>query len=471
MRVILKFIRHHRIIIWLCSAFLLISELIIAILWNRDLDGKRYEPALSVISPLLTIFGSASILDIISNEHLQNFLSALLSLTPRAKKGNIGFAVAISSEKEDQQQRLPSDFTKTLKKLLDESQCKYPFELVEIPQGIAAKIQTQEDAIKILRKSNCKFMIFGTARLRNYKGIETHILSLGSAVIHSEISKEVQEVFSQEMTELLPTGKLLTPSDGDFFVFEDTAYWVNYVARYIIGIAAFLSNDLLFAKSLFEEIYSQISLLKGARPEIKALKERLPLNLTAVYLTEVFVYYDEWKRIRDISLFKNIRILLDKTNAYNLDPYRVSMYYAIYYFVVDKDLKAAMKEIDKCKELDKSLKNADPAWRFSKAFLLAYKGKLDDAVRYYNAAFRLDAVHDLHFDIEAFVTWVLQEEPDKFQLHFCLGLINLRTKGDLQRAKADFQAFLRLDSDCLFPKQRLLAEKYIQECQENLHAR
>ncbi len=95
---------------------------------------------------------------------------------------------------------------------------------------------------------------------------------------------------------------------------------------------------------------------------------------------------------------------MDKANTYTPEEYQHRLLSAIYYFVVDKNLKAAIKELEKCSQIP------DPTWRLSKAFLLAYKGKMDDAVRYYNAAFKLEATHQVHFETEEFIDWVLQEE-------------------------------------------------------------
>ena len=57
--------------------------------------------------------------------------------------------------------------------------------------------------------------------------------------------------------------------------------------------------------------------------------------------------------------------------------------------------------------------------------------------------------------------WVLEQEPDKIQLHFCLGLVNFLGKGDYARALQDFEKFLEAASKEQFEEQIRLAEAYI----------
>ena len=66
-------------------------------------------------------------------------------------------------------------------------------------------------------------------------------------------------------------------------------------------------------------------------------------------------------------------------------------------------------------------------------------------------------------EIEEFLLWILSEEPQKKQFHFCLGLINYFGKNDLMTAKKDFEEFLRLTAESEFTDQKELAKKYLDE--------
>ena len=49
---------------------------------------------------------------------------------------------------------------------------------------------------------------------------------------------------------------------------------------------------------------------------------------------------------------------------------------------------------------------------------------------------------ELITEIEHFMCWVLENYPEKHQIHCCLGLLNEYLKGDPLQAKLDYQYFL-----------------------------
>jgi tetratricopeptide (TPR) repeat protein len=97
------------------------------------------------------------------------------------------------------------------------------------------------------------------------------------------------------------------------------------------------------------------------------------------------------------------------------------------------------------------------------AFLLAYKGSLTKALAEYKRASKRHLLNQRGLlEIEDFICWVVEKEPDKTQLHFCLGLINYFAKGDREQALHDFEKFLETTPSDQFVEQRKLAEAYIQ---------
>lgn len=380
---------------------------------------------------------------------------------PRAAKGSVGFAVAISTEKAAHRERLASDFIDTLRQQLINCELKQPFSFVEIPHYIAAKIKTPEEARKVLTASKCRFLIFGKAKLRIVDGTETNVLELNSAVSHKEIDPTIQAKLSQEMNELLPPPRMLSKTDGDIFAFELHAYWLNFVARYIIGIAAFLSEDVAYAQSVFEQLEQQLKGVQLNLSQITELKKRVPSNLTNILQWQAIIRHLRWRSTRDIECLKDMKVFLGMVEARDPGRYQVLLLNAIYYFVVEKNVKRALQMMEKCKNVE------DPTWKYSKAFLLAYNGRMNDAVRTYKAAFKIPTKDtSVPFEIEEFIDWVVNQEPSKTQLHFCLGLINIRLKEDMRRAKQDFKMFLESTPENQFSEQRELAQKYIAECND-----
>ncbi len=79
--------------------------------------------------------------------------------------------------------------------------------------------------------------------------------------------------------------------------------------------------------------------------------------------------------------------------------------------------------------------------------MLAYEGKLKQAYRIYKSILRKEYSIDTVFEVEEFMIWVLQEKPEKYQLHFILGIINFYFKEDFNQAKLDLIKFLELSQN------------------------
>ena len=137
---------------------------------------------------------------------------------------------------------------------------------------------------------------------------------------------------------------------------------------------------------------------------------------------------------------------------------------AIWYFVARRDVAAAKREIRKCKD------SPDCAWRYSEAFLLAYEGALTQAYRRYRVVFRHSCPEHLPVEVEEFIMGVLEEEPDKVQLHFCLGVINYFAKGDKARALQELERFLEAAPRKAFPDERRRVHLWVPTLKGELRA-
>lgn len=56
--------------------------------------------------------------------------------------------------------------------------------------------------------------------------------------------------------------------------------------------------------------------------------------------------------------------------------------------------------------------------------------------------------------IEDFINWVIDENPDKYHLNFCLGFFNWQIRGDTLLAKNNFINFLTLCKPNEFVKEK-----------------
>jgi hypothetical protein len=71
---------------------------------------------------------------------------------------------------------------------------------------------------------------------------------------------------------------------------------------------------------------------------------------------------------------------------------------------------------------------------------------------------------------EEFIQGVLDAEPDRKWLYYCLGLLNHRAKGDLEAARRDFQSFVAGVDAARFRKHVPIANRWIEEISALLDA-
>lgn len=87
---------------------------------------------------------------------------------------------------------------------------------------------------------------------------------------------------------------------------------------------------------------------------------------------------------------------------------------------------------------------------------------MNNAEKQYEAAFLLDASFETAFEVEEFIDWVLSVQPEKYQLRYCLGLINLNVKKDNESAAIEFNKFIESDTKNLFPETQEKASGYLE---------
>ena len=123
-----------------------------------------------------------------------------------------------------------------------------------------------------------------------------------------------------------------------------------------------------------------------------------------------------------------------------------------------RDLETARSEIRACRN------SQDAAWRYSEAFLHAYDGDLQRAYVSYRNAFD-SPLNDrtVPTQCEEFIQAIIEEEPDRTWLYYCLGLINHRAKGDPEAAIKDFRRFVDEVDNERFARHVRYARRWIDE--------
>jgi tetratricopeptide (TPR) repeat protein len=431
---------------WHTPAALIVLEVIVLSLFSVIL--KVINP--SSLSKILTYFVVFVIPIIIW------LLSKRLQKT---KEGKVGILICISSSDEGERSKIKEDFVRTLNDLLKAGPIGKSFQLLQVPEHIAEKIEDEDDAQKLRLKCRAHFMIYGRVRLRSINGAPTHFLNLEGIVAHKPIPHNISKEFSEEFSELLPR-RLSIPTENDIFTFEITSKWVNIVAKYIIGTAAVLSGDLDYAERLYNDVFQRLTEDGYSFPIYRKLRDRIPLRLAEINYIRANIAYSRWQKTRASEDIEKLGYHLDKIHPpYSKTMYGVILLNSIYLFVKDRDVRKAISLLKKCKTNEYD----DGTWLYSLGFLHAYSGKLRKAIQYYRNAMKQPTEGHVISQIEEFLYWLVGIEPEKYQLYYCLGFINLKIKEDMAQAVNNLESFLSAGDEREFALERHKAKTWIAE--------
>jgi tetratricopeptide (TPR) repeat protein len=380
---------------------------------------------------------------------------------PRTPNDKVGFVVCIHCPDEEEEKIIREDFVKTLRKLLKGGKVGRTFHFIEIPKHISQSINDIDDAHTLRSRTKSHFLIYGRVRLRVLGGKECHIIELDGIVSHKPLSKEISNKLAKEFGELFPR-RLQISTENDLLSLNFTSDWTESVAKYIIGIASFCSSDINYAEHLYRDVEKKLQGIKTDFPIFAKLKERLPKRFSEIYIARSKAYLNAWRDNNDKESLSQFIFNLNKISDDLADSYDVLLLRSVEAFLDGRRIKDAIENTMKCKRFD------DPIWHFNLAFLRAYENDLKKSIRQYRICVNYDVAPVTLSEVEAFIVWILEAEPDKYQFHYCLGFFNWKIKGDLHQAVHDFKEFLKYIKNGEFDKERALALKWISEIEKEI---
>lgn len=363
---------------------------------------------------------------------------------PRNKKGKIGIVIAIYSENEDERQKLKADFISALKKDLQLEGGLEFSEVIFLKNHFAYQIKECNNPKKKLelmnRKVKAHFYVWWDIKKRadGDEG-EKYFVSFQGYVVHNPMPQKLSNWISIEFSKALPS-EINFLEKRSFKWFETSAKLVHLAAKYIIGLAAFVSNEPLLAFQLHKDLKEKFNSLKPLPINLQEIRNRIPILISEEALKIAQWHYrnnyiDETKEFIHISLRENN------------NNYGTWLLQAIIDFRVDKNIDKALKSIIKGKEYAQT----DIAWRYSEAFIYFRKGNYKKAINicqkiktqnYINEEANISEVRD--FTLE-----VLSEENNKPQLHFRIGYLAYFKEGNLANAIQDFERFESLSNNSM----------------------
>jgi hypothetical protein len=383
---------------------------------------------------------------------------------PRVPTGRVGFAVALDMEESPDARQLREDFVHTLRTLLDQSHFRHPFTFVEVPAALSRRIVDEDTARSVCERGNFHFLLYGRARHRTLPQGPAHVIDIRGIVRHAPVPVEVSKQLGDDFGAVLPHRLLVGPR-GDMLVCEFAASHVDAAARYVIGTAAALSNDFDYSEQLLLDAESRVRAFveRAEGAPLSALLDRVRGRLIDLYSEWLSRLLRRYTYRRDTAALVEAERVIEQLRRFDSNSYQAKLAAATCAFVLRRDCVKAREEIAACRQM------GDAIWMYSAAFLDAYDGNLQAAYRTYQLAFTSSlADHTVPTQCEEFIQIVLDAEPSRYWLYFCLGLINQRAKGDLAAAKSDFERFLSQAEVPRFQPQVEASRKWIREIDAKL---
>lgn len=376
---------------------------------------------------------------------------------PKTLPNKIGFLVSIYCSNEEDQLKVKEDLLIPLKQHIQTGETGKVFHFMELQQHHAESCLDGEKAQKIRLESGAHFMLFGRVRKRSLDDGKIHyIFELEGVVSHSSIAEHTSKNLSVEFAELLPR-KVQILAENDLLSFQFTSEWAGLVAKYIIGIAAACSGDVEYAAKLYEDVSSRLRLQDTNFPVYAKLKERLPVRKTEIYEAVATAHHRNWANNYDPKHIDAAYEWIKKIEPGQRNRPGVHSLFAICAFVMNRDVDTA---IDYIKKLEQ---NNNPIWNLNMAFLYGYKGDLKQSIRQYRAAAQLSMEVETINQVEGFINWVVEANPDVIHLNYILGFFNWQIRGDFPLAKKNFEDFLSLCKNGDYIKEQELTSNWIKQ--------
>lgn len=372
---------------------------------------------------------------------------------PRAIRGRVGIALALAAE-DSTTATTRADFVESLRRSLEGSAVRAAFDVVEVQEWRARAIVDLTRADRLRRSCRAHFIFFGSVRRRTVNGEGTSTIQLRGMVSHVPLPQLQGEQLRQEFTKILPHQVLLDPKN-ELLATEFTSRWAGVVAKYVIALAAAMSGDLRYAEALLLEVRSVLPERDAEFQVFKHIREQTPKWLTQIYIAQSTPIYDAWILSRRAEQMDQLHALAAKVEQNGCDRTPFLPLLAICAFVRKRDVKSAIALLNEAN-------SRDPVHLISLGFLHAYAGDLKRATQLYRRASRNGvAPGTIVGQVEPFQDWVLEQEPDRYQLYFSLGFLNLHLKGDDAAAARDFQRFLQSCPSTKYANEKKLIAEWL----------
>ncbi len=403
---------------------------------------------------------------------------------PHVTKNKIGIVIAIQTENDKQKIRYQVDFVNRLNQSLRSQNLGQIFEFLTLTDYYQKKaseilnrfvlkkkelrLKNEDDRSfnalpkefehfkKLRNRTKGHLFIWGTIIERSDEE-NKYVINMDMLVIHKPIPAEMTDKFAREMLSVLPR-ELNFYEKFELFGFRVTSDTVYFAARYITGIAAFISGDPKAALDLHLGLKRQIQ-EEEINPNIID-KSYFQARLNELILTEklTIAKFDYHYGNKSEGLQGTLKECIHKLK----NPYDALIFAAYIAFNEMRDPLLAIKYLNKARKCAQT----NPLWLYNKAFILMYIGKIQNSLRCYSQLFRGSSHNENEIvdDCIDFNENLLHTEPDFIPSYFIIGALYYKKKNNFPLAFEYFVKFQNLArNDAKYSSLIKVAETYLKE--------
>lgn len=384
---------------------------------------------------------------------------------PVNKKNKVGIVIAIYSENETERKKLKADFILKLKKDLQKEGILNFSNVIFLKNHFSEQIKDSENPRLKLEAINKKikahFYVWGDVKKRpDGDDGEKYFINFQGYVVHKPIPQNLSQVISIDFSKVLPK-EVNFLEKRSFKGFEASATIVHLAAKYIIGIAAFVSQDPQLALKLHSGLKDQFNAFRPLPPHLQDIRNRIPLLISDEILWIAKWHYEN-SRIDEAKTF------LAKSIAENNNNYGAWLFKAIIDFMVDKNTGEALKSVKKAEQYAKN----SYEWRYSKAFLYFWREDYQNALKMCQKikqqSFLMEPI--TLDEVRIFNLNILSNNEAKAQLYFWIGFLSYFKRNNLVDALQDLENFERL-SDGTMNELKQKSSAYLLEIKRKMNIR
>lgn len=354
--------------------------------------------------------------------HSYRVLSAYI--IPKAKQNQMGIVFLICAESREKYNDTVSKLVEIFAEIMcNKESCSYRVITVPYSRSRIFANKSLESIRIFLNKKRCKFYIKVVVKSDEVERSNYYETCISTAVVHKSYNKKFQELIQSEFNQLSTCIAVSKYTNKEKMqILRMRASQLHYICQYLIAITICLNGSVDNATVIFDELTRSIALTSKENDVIKYIDEHLKFWGFHSHMDSAINILERILDDEKGFCFPPLQQHLLMADSYIPNKYSYNLNMAFLCVLDGGRIDDAEKHILLCKENPE-----DQTWRYSDAFLCAYKCKSGISIyKKYIAAFKYSKYS--RTNVIKYVERILKERKDLSGLYLALALIYAETK-------------------------------------------